>query len=1092
MIGKHTAYTAIYPYLLCRRFARVLMESLHTMFGVFQQCENQTAFQSFDFGMSAADEQEEEPLEEVLPEANEEGDAEQVEDRPDAEVVELDDQDRSAELKRKLKVVHRNLGHPCNATLVRLLTDAGANDEVLAEAKRFECADCLQRGRRASSQTAVPQPVREKWHTISVDTFWWKYPETALHDGETNQHVVGISIMDEATDLHSAVIVRKGFGKHMHNISGEEFIKGFSEGWLQRFPAPTVLRYDEEGFFRNLEVKEFLENFGMKLEPIAGESAWQLGKHSRHLQTLKEQCNLIASELGTRFGPHQILSLAISAKNSLHNIRGYSPNQWAFGQGHGRISSFLQQYDNLPLQSRRQMPEFEETLQAEALAQKTFLEADARRRLARALRFRCRPLKEFQTGQLVYYFRKGQKEGSRYGGKWFGPARVLCHEKTTNEDGREHVGSIVWVSHAGVLLRCSPEQLRPVTRDLSSIDREINGPRNFHTLLEAVSQQQKFVDVTDKFDIESMEPDRLEDEQDTARCRLHTKRPPGDLFLPEPQEDSVERYPHGGPEDPLPDGRIPKQRRVTAEGRDDGFERAGSEDRRLRQEVLEEDLPDSLPGQKLREVVHHRPRGSRQEHTRDEGVYDLPPSNAGEGGSLPSSATEQEVRGVRKRKSSKGTSQLHEEQDQDGEREPRGPGISFRRPPDGEEGISQARERDLRVGPCPDRREPSPGRDHGGRDDEPPTPHEPSGRDAERDCVLHAGTADRTPQPVKCLKAAASMLQSRTVLDFSEVVGQPDQISFSHATASSCVKTEELFSMYVNQTHVVEIEFVIAPRDVHCKKGIWVLNQKVKKHAEVVYRQLSKEDQVEFDRAMKKEIDSYISSEAVAICEAYGIPRERIMQMRWVHTWKVDHDEHGKDSSRRAKARLIVKGFQDPRLLHLPRESPTLSSMGRNLLLSAAARNRTKLCSGDIKTAFLQGRHSELNENIYGEPPPEVRKVLQMTPTQVLRISKAIYGLLNAPKQWFESICSFLKEQGWIQHQLDQCLFKLPGSQDEVLGYIGLHVDDVLTTGQGPVYKRALQDLKTKFTLALGKTPNRAPSFTVVVKYSKRMISRLQ
>ena len=45
------------------------------------------------------------------------------------------------------------------------------------------------------------------------------------------------------------------------------------------------------------------------------------------------------------------------------------------------------------------MPDFEETLQAEALAPKAFLEADARRRFARALRFRCRPLKELHCRQ---------------------------------------------------------------------------------------------------------------------------------------------------------------------------------------------------------------------------------------------------------------------------------------------------------------------------------------------------------------------------------------------------------------------------------------------------------------------------------------------------------------------------------------------------------------------------------------------------------------------------------------------------------------------------------------------------------------------
>ena len=225
-----------------------------------------------------------------------------------------------------------------------------------------------------------------------------------------------------------------------------------------------------------------------------------MGKHSRHLQTLKEQMNLLASELGTSFEPHQLLALALSAKNSLHNIRGYSPHQWAFGRSHRRIASFLQNYDNLPLQSQRQELDFEESLQVETKAQRIFLEADAKRRLARALRHRCRPLKEFQTGQLVYYFRKGRKEGSRYGGKWYGPARVLCHERTNLEAGREHLGSIVCVSHAGVLLRCSPEQIRPVTRELSSVDLEINGPRNFHSMMEKISQQLKYLDLTDQFD----------------------------------------------------------------------------------------------------------------------------------------------------------------------------------------------------------------------------------------------------------------------------------------------------------------------------------------------------------------------------------------------------------------------------------------------------------------------------------------------------------------------------------------------------------------------------------------------------------------
>ena len=130
------------------------------------------------------------------------------------------------------------------------------------------------------------------------------------------------------------------------------------------------------------------------------------------------------------------------------------------------------------------------------------------------------------------------------------------------------------------------------------------------------------------------------------------------------------------------------------------------------------------------------------------------------------------------------------------------------------------------------------------------------------------------------------------------------------------------FHGYVNQLDVVEMTFCIAPRDVHSEKGVWMLNQKVKKNAEVVLRKLCESEKEEFNQAMSKEIQSYVMSEAVRICESKGIPINRILQMRWVYTWKTETDTEGRQTGKRAKARLIVKGFQDPRLTHLPREAP--------------------------------------------------------------------------------------------------------------------------------------------------------------------------
>ena len=135
-------------------------------------------------------------------------------------------------------------------------------------------------------------------------------------------------------------------------------------------------------------------------------------------------------------------------------------------------------------------------MQAEYKARKLFLQVDAQKKISKALHAKSRPLREFHMGELVYYFRKGPKEGSRYGDHWYGPARVLTHEKTGDFEEGQHLGSVVWVAHAGKIIRCSPEQLRLCAHDLRHLDLEIDGPQNIHSMLEQVSRQQKYFDIS--------------------------------------------------------------------------------------------------------------------------------------------------------------------------------------------------------------------------------------------------------------------------------------------------------------------------------------------------------------------------------------------------------------------------------------------------------------------------------------------------------------------------------------------------------------------------------------------------------------------
>ena len=45
----------------------------------------------------------------------------------------------------------------------------------------------------------------------------------------------------------------------------------------------------------------------------------------------------------------------------------------------------------------------------------------------------------------------------------------MCVEKTGDVDRNQSPGSIVWVAHGTVLLRCAPEQLRPVTHSVRNL-----------------------------------------------------------------------------------------------------------------------------------------------------------------------------------------------------------------------------------------------------------------------------------------------------------------------------------------------------------------------------------------------------------------------------------------------------------------------------------------------------------------------------------------------------------------------------------------------------------------------------------------------
>ncbi|KAL0361164.1 UNVERIFIED_CONTAM: Retrovirus-related Pol polyprotein from transposon RE1 [Sesamum radiatum] len=106
----------------------------------------------------------------------------------------------------------------------------------------------------------------------------------------------------------------------------------------------------------------------------------------------------------------------------------------------------------------------------------------------------------------------------------------------------------------------------------------------------------------------------------------------------------------------------------------------------------------------------------------------------------------------------------------------------------------------------------------------------------------------------------------------------------------------------------------------------------------------------------------------------------------------------------------------------------------------------------DIKNAFLYG---DLNETVYIEQPPGY--VAQgKRQCMVCKLQKAIYGLKQSLRAWFDKFSRIIGEFGFSRCQVDHLVFvQTTGS---VMIILAVYVDDILITGSDVV---GIEEAKT-------------------------------
>ena len=154
--------------------------------------------------------------------------------------------------------------------------------------------------------------------------------------------------------------------------------------------------------------------------------------------------------------------------------------------------------------------------------------------------------------------------------------------------------------------------------------------------------------------------------------------------------------------------------------------------------------------------------------------------------------------------------------------------------------------------------------------------------------------------------------------------------------------------------------------------------------------------------------------------------------------YRTKRNEHGECV--RFKARFVPLGCCDPWKALKDTFSPTLRYATLRVLIALAAMLGVVIHQMDVKTAFLNG---VLRTPVYVEQPSGYES--GDPSKKVWRLKRALYGLVEAPRLWYETLNEALTTSGFVRITGDPCLFVLRRGPQIVV--LGVFVDDFLVFG---------------------------------------------
>nr|GEU49541.1 retrovirus-related Pol polyprotein from transposon TNT 1-94 [Tanacetum cinerariifolium] len=262
-------------------------------------------------------------------------------------------------------------------------------------------------------------------------------------------------------------------------------------------------------------------------------------------------------------------------------------------------------------------------------------------------------------------------------------------------------------------------------------------------------------------------------------------------------------------------------------------------------------------------------------------------------------------------------------------------------------------------------------------------------------------TFDETPPPSK-----TSPLKDEDLIE-EEAIGVSKTRPLGNNLKDKCFENNEIINIKESKSH--PLENFIEPKNINeaLKDESWVI-------------------------VMQEELNQFVSND---VSELVLNPMHMtIIETKWVFRNKLDEN----DVVSRNKARLVAQGYnQQEGIDYNETYAPVARLESISIFLAYACALDFKLFQMDVKSAFLNGF---IDEKVYVAQPPGFIDFAK--PNHVYRLKKALYGLGQAPKAWYDRLKVFLIKHDYTMEMVDNTLFTKKNDPNLII--VQIYIEDII------------------------------------------------